>query len=382
MKILLVHNKYQSTNIGGEDIVYKNELVALRGILGNDYVFSYEVSNDDINKFQLLFSIWFSYKHYKKIKALVLENNIDIVHVHNFYPLLTPGVFKAAKKGGAKVIHTLHNYRLWCISGTLYRDDIGICEQCVNKKFPLSGMMHKCFRKSRLQSILAQLSFQYYKMTKAFSQIDYFFVLTLFQKDKVKSLGIDGCKIILKPNSINREVKLCADKSGYVYVGRLEASKGILLLLERWKDLGLEYKLTIIGAGELESHLRGKYNQENIIFKGKCSREETLKSISMSKYLIQTSLLYETFGLTIIEAMSLGVPVLGFNIGTRKDFIQNGVNGFLCESNELRNMVIKSHNHKDYSGLSENALLTAQEYQANQVIAEQISIYKGILEKK
>jgi len=382
MKILLVHNKYQSKNIGGEDIVYENELVALRGILGGGNVFSYEVSNDDISKLQLLFSIWFSYKHYKKIKALVLKNNIDIVHVHNFYPLLTPSVFKAANKGGAIVIHTLHNYRLWCISGILYRDGIGICEQCVNKRFPLSGMIHKCFRKSRLQSILAQLSFQYYKMTKAFSQVDYFFVLTQFQKNKVKSLGIDHGKIILKPNGVDGFVKRSQIKGGYIYVGRLEASKGILLLLDVWKGLGLEYTLIIIGTGELESSLKEKYNQKNIIFKGKCSREETLKSISKSKYLIQTSLLYETFGLTIIEAMSLGIPVIGFDIGTRKDLIKDGVNGFLCESNELRNMIMKSYNHQDYSELSENALLTAKQFQNSLVTLNQINIYNNILEKE
>ena len=59
MKILIIHNKYQSKNIGGEDIVYKNELNALRKKLGCENVFYYEVSNDDINKFKLFFEIWF-----------------------------------------------------------------------------------------------------------------------------------------------------------------------------------------------------------------------------------------------------------------------------------------------------------------------------------
>ena len=53
MKILIIHNKYQSKNIGGEDIVYKNELNALCKKLGCENVFYYEVSNDDINKFKL-----------------------------------------------------------------------------------------------------------------------------------------------------------------------------------------------------------------------------------------------------------------------------------------------------------------------------------------
>lgn len=117
MKLLIIHNRYQSNNIGGEDIVYQNELESLQKKLGKENVFSYEVSNDNLSKLSLIFNIWFNKHYYKEIKKIVEENSIDLVHIHNFYPLLTPSVFKAAKDGGAKVNHTLHNYRLWCISG-------------------------------------------------------------------------------------------------------------------------------------------------------------------------------------------------------------------------------------------------------------------------
>lgn len=41
MKILVIHNRYQSNNIGGEDIVYQNELKSLQDGLGIKNVFSY-----------------------------------------------------------------------------------------------------------------------------------------------------------------------------------------------------------------------------------------------------------------------------------------------------------------------------------------------------
>jgi glycosyltransferase involved in cell wall biosynthesis len=382
MKLLIIHNKYQSNNIGGEDIVYKNELESLQKKLGKENVFSYEVSNDDISKLKLVFGIWFSKKYYEEVKKIIEENGIDLVHIHNFYPLLTPSIFKASKDAGAKVVHTLHNYRLWCISGIFYRDGFGICELCTKTKFSLQGIFSKCFRKSMIQSTLAQLSFWYYRTTKIFDNIDYFFVLTNFQKEKVKSLGIDENRIVLKPNSLNMTFDKNLDKKNYIYVGRLEESKGIYTLLEGWDTLDEKFILTIIGGGEIEEGLKSKYNKSNIIFKGKCSREETLKSISKAKYLIQPSVLYETFGLTIIEAMSFGVPVIGFDIGTRGDFIQNGINGFLTKERDLKEVIEKSLYYEEYDSLSKNAIETAKLYENEYIIKKQIEIYEKIVENK
>jgi glycosyltransferase involved in cell wall biosynthesis len=378
MKLLIIHNKYQSNNIGGEDIVYKNELESLQDKLGEENVFSYEVSNDDISKIKLIFNIWFSNYYYKEVKKIVEENNIDLVHIHNFYPLLTPSIFKASKNTGAKVVHTLHNYRLWCISGIFYRDGYGVCELCTKSKFSLQGIFSKCFRKSMVQSVLAQLSFWYYRATKVFDNIDYFFVLTNFQKEKVESLGIDEKRLILKPNSLNMSFAISKEKKDYVYVGRLEESKGIYELLKVWDTLDERFILTIIGGGDIEEELRSQYNKSNIIFKGKCSREETLEYISKAKYLIQPSVLYETFGLTIIEAMSFGVPVIGYDIGTRGDFIEDGMNGFLSERDDLKNVIEKSYEYYKYEEMSEQAIKTAKLYENEYIIEKQIGIYKEI----
>ncbi|KAF3981210.1 MAG: glycosyltransferase family 4 protein [Methylococcales symbiont of Hymedesmia sp. n. MRB-2018] len=379
MKLLIIHNKYQSNNIGGENIVYKNELESLQSKLGKENVFSFEVSNDDISKYRLIFNIWFSFKYYKKVKEIIKNNNVDIVHIHNFYPLLTPSIFKASKDAGAKVVHTLHNYRLWCVSGIFYRDGYGICELCTKNKFSLQGILNKCYRKSLVQSILAQASFWFYRATKVFDNIDYFFVLTDFQKEKVKSLGINEKRLILKANSLKMPSYIVSKRENYVYVGKLEESKGIYKLLKIWEQLDKKYVLTIIGGGDAEEDLKAKYTQTNIIFKGKCSREKTLKNISQSKYLIQPSIWYETFGLTIIEAMSYGVPVIGFDVGTRADFIEDEFNGFISSEENFENTIIKSFEYNNYEVLSNNAILKAKEFQNDYIIKKQIEIYQNIL---
>lgn len=377
MKVLIVHNNYLSRNVGGEDIVFFNEVRSLRKVLGDANVFTYNVSNDELNKFKLLFSIWFSFRHYKGIYNFVKEHRIDIVHVHNFFPLLTPSVFVAAHKAGAKVVHTLHNFRLWCISGILFRAEAGICELCVKKTFPFSGIKYGCYRKSSIQSILTQLAFSFYKCMSFFKHIDAFFVLSEFQMKKVASLGLPAKKIILKPNGVNLSTSVQDQRDGFIFVGRLEESKGVKILLDIWSTLDLEYELTLIGEGELFESI----SKANIRFLGKRSHDEVQNLISQARFLIQPSLIYETFGLTVIEAMSCGTPVIGFNIGTRQDFIKDGINGYLCEPGNLREAVMRARDSANYKELCKNAIETASQF-ANEVItAKQVLIYETILQQ-
>jgi glycosyltransferase involved in cell wall biosynthesis len=275
----------------------------------------------------------------------------------------------------------LHNYRLWCISGILYRDNKGICEDCVKKAFPLSGIKNKCYRGSLPQSILAQLSFAFYRLLSFFSYVDKFFVLTEFQKEKVLSLGLPPSKVILKPNGLTLKDKkpFLSNRSGYVFVGRLEKNKGIHLLLETWKKLPKKYHLTIIGNSPDIKELQEVWQSDNITFKGKCSHEETMQVISGSSYILQTSLLYETFGLTIIEAFACGTPVIGFNIGTRPEFIQDSYNGFLCTPETLLDTIMKAENYPNYAQLQKNALTSYEQYDSKRITQMQIDIYKSIL---
>ncbi|MBI2791940.1 MAG: glycosyltransferase family 4 protein [Gammaproteobacteria bacterium] len=380
MKVLIVHNAYQSHQVGGEDIVVKREIAGLQESLGHDNVFEYIVSNDDIQFSKLAVNIWGDKTHYKQIFALVQKNNIDIVHVHNFFPLLTTAVFKAAKAAGAKVIHTLHNFRWWCSSGILYRNDIGNCEKCIDKKFGFPGVIHGCYRNSHIQSLVANLAFTWYRQQFDANDIDMYFVLSHFQQEKLKS-KIPFQKLQLKPNWIDepKQVYLSEEKKDYVFVGRLEPAKGIDVLLSTWKKLPKSFHLQIIGTDDDGKYLK-QYACENISFLGKLTREEVLAHIGKAKYLLQTSLSYETFGLTIVEALSFGTPVIGFNIGTRSEFIQTGKNGFLCEKENLEATLLQSYDFSDYKTLSQNAFESAKPFYSQTVLPHQISIYKKIIE--
>lgn len=377
MKILIVHNQYQSHHIGGEDLVVSREIRGLKKALGESNVFEYQVSNDDIKSVKLMVSLWGDKVHYNNIYHLVREHQIDLVHVHNFFPLLTPTVFAAAKEAGAKVVHTLHNFRWWCLSGILYRDDIGACEACVTKPLALAGINNKCYRNSTIQSTASALAFSWYQLKDYHQYIDAYFVLSEFQRQKVTQ-WLPPEKIWLKPNAIDLPSNPNqAEKCDYIFIGRLEASKGIELLLSVWNELPESYVLNIIG-GANDNALSTQYSKHNIRFLGKQSHEQTLAHLSRAKYLIHPSLTYETFGLTLVEALAHATPVIALDRGPRQEFVRSGFNGWLCDKATLKKVIIEAAQFENYSTLAKNAFESVRRFSLPTIMSKQLAIYKKI----
>lgn len=388
MKILLVHNFFnQSKNIGGEDMVFQTEKEALTEKLGVEHVCSLSVSNETASFFKVFINIFFSFYFFFKVFFIVRRKKIDIVHVHNFFPLMSPAVFLAAKLAGAVTIQTLHNYRWSCIAGVFHRKNVGSCELCKNKLFPTAGIKYRCFRDSRIQSFLAQAAFSFYKVFSFNKAIDYFFALTPFQKEKLETAALfKNAKIILKPNfvidPIERKEVRKEFMHDFIYVGRFDENKGFNILLDAFKSIQTDYRLTFIGTGDFLHLLEKEHCPPQVEYLGMLSNELVRQHISSSRFLIQPSTAYETFGLTILEAFSSKVPVIGLDIGTRKDFIKNAENGFLCTDGQHLGDILKLAEElpvNEYDRLSENALISFNKFNREKVLNYQVSIYKNIL---
>src|SRR4051794_30945277 len=113
MRILTVHNYYQQA--GGEDVVFEAEARLLERH-GHEVV-RYVVRNDAIggmNRVQLAARTVWNAKSHRAIGELVRERQIDLVHFHNTFPLISPAAYSAARAAGAAVVQTLHNHRLAC----------------------------------------------------------------------------------------------------------------------------------------------------------------------------------------------------------------------------------------------------------------------------
>ena len=190
----------------------------------------------------------YSMKTRKQVRAVVDDFAPDLVHVHNFFPLLTPSVYDACREAAVPVVQTLHNYRTICAGALLLRDGRP-CEDCIGGS-PYQGALHGCYRGSRPGSLaVARMIARHRRQGTWQTKVDRFIALTEFAKAKFGEAGFPKDKIAVKPNFVE-DVKADASdmpRSGALFVGRLSPEKGISTLLRAWSSL--EIPLRIAGDG-------------------------------------------------------------------------------------------------------------------------------------
>lgn len=340
MNILLVHNYYQIP--GGEDTVVKNEKELLEA--NGCKVWLYTRNNSEIKDFSVLQKLClpitsiFSLKTYQEIRRILRDNHIEMVHVHNTLSLISPAVYYAAEKEHVPVIQTVHNYRLICPAATLYRKK-GICTDCLEKGLGCA-VMHKCYRASRIQSFVSAFVLWIHRKSGIYRKINYI-CLTDFNRKKLLEAKKRGRSFFreegmyVKPNFTAPAVEYkpyTERENYYIYVGRLDALKGIRRLLERWEKI--PERLLLCGSGPEEDWCRAfcaKHHMEQVEFKGQLSHDEVMRLMGNARALIFPTRWYEGQPMTIVESFAAGTPVIGTRIGNVKEMIEDGRTGLYVD---------------------------------------------------
>lgn len=341
-KILAVHNFYQQP--GGEDQVFNAEIELLES--KGHSVIKYTIHNDQIkemSRFTLAGTMLWNNSIYRKFRTLIQSEKPDIVHFHNTFPLISPAAYYAAKAEGAAVVQTLHNYRLLCLNSLFFREGQN-CEDCLSKIIPWPGIVHSCYRGSRVASTAVATLLTVHRILGSWKRmIDVYITLSDFAKQKFIEGGIPEEKIMLKPNFLQMDYNMGTGQGGYaLYVGRLSKEKGIDTLLAAWRQLNGFIPLKIVGDGPLADHVLKSVGQlKGIEWLGRQSREEVIELMKDALFLVFPSLCYEGFPMTIVEAFSVGLPVIASNLGSITTIIKSGESGLLFTPGDPNNLVSK-----------------------------------------
>lgn len=324
MRVLSIHNCYQIR--GGEDESREAEERLLREM--GHIVEVYEENNDrvaNINAMQMAVNTVWSQQAYQTVKQQLARQPHDIVHVQNFFPLISPSVYYAAKSEKVPVVQTLRNYRLLCPNGLFFRNG-NVCEDCLGKAVPLPGVWHGCYRESRVATgAVATMLTVHRTMQTWMNMVDVYIALTEFARQKFIQAGFPEEKIVVKPNFVNPDPGAGEGKGGYaLYVGRLSVEKGLDTLLEAWEHLGERLPLKIVGDGPLADQVvEATKKLGSVEWLGRKSIKEVHALMGEATVVIFPSKWYETFGRVAVEAFAKGTPVIAASIGAIAELIEH-----------------------------------------------------------
>jgi glycosyltransferase involved in cell wall biosynthesis len=116
----------------------------------------------------------------------------------------------------------------------------------------------------------------------------------------------------------------CDQRLRFLFVGTLEPRKNLKRLLQAWQGIPSEVlrnaKLAIVGAtGWMTNDLVAKSGTlEGVSLLGALSDEDLAIEYSRADVFVYPSL-YEGFGLPVVEAMAMGLPVLTSDIGATRE---------------------------------------------------------------
>ncbi|MHA1298762.1 MAG: glycosyltransferase [Candidatus Helarchaeota archaeon] len=323
------------------------------------------------------------------------ELDLDIIHVHSPLSMGLSGLFNG-KRLGIPVVGTVHT-----LIPEFWKD-------FVVKLLPYVAppILDKIFKPIIREAVdfysLFMQHFSWRYFARYFNQCDVVTVPSTYAQQLCIKNGINNP--IILPNGVEfskfqhsdasydfyERWNLRKDEIIFLSVGRLSEEKNLEVLLHSMKDICNQFnnvKLLIIGDGQQATklkHLTERLEiQESVIFASFVKHDELGLCYKHADWLIITSP-HETFGLTAVEAMHFGCPVLGVNSGGITDIIENKKNGLFFNGKsqaltEKLQYIIK--NRKKLNNFRKNAKIRSEKYEIRNCTNELIKLYEKLLRK-
>lgn len=302
----------------------------------------------------------------RKFKKIFQEFKPDIVHLH-MVRALSLSILKVALDLNIKTISTLHEYfSLWNFN-------------------PFSGMEYIKVSKAPfylfpLRQIQRQLTAKVNYVTAPIEDIIQKYYDEGYYRD-VPTMVISNA---LRNEVNNACVKKFTLKFKFLILSRLMPFKGIELSLESFHNLKNDnVELHVAGSGYLDKLvLEYQAKDKRIFYHGFVmgeEKEELLKNCNCLLFVVDD---LETFGLTALEALQHGMPVIASNVLATSKLISNNVDGYVVYNktqSELIKAMEKMISSKNYENMSKQCIKKSREFDYKNMIDNYLSLYHEVL---
>lgn len=305
-------------------------------------------------KINALIKIFYNFDARNKFSQLLDYTKPDVIWGFGIHRHLSPAIFMEAKARSIPVIHRLSDYAIICPDSRLTRGDDTNCDGLL---CPLNGyhnaIKYKCVRQSKyndlhkspslIASAIGAMELYIHNKYKAYvNNVDKFIAPSNFLRQTMIKSGIPEEKIThvpiyIDPYKYNPEYM---SQPYLVYFGRLSREKGLPMLLSAMSKLR-HIRLLIAGDGPQREYLEKIKEQKdltNVTFLGKLYGDKLTRLIRNSRLVIVPSTWYDNSPNVILEAFALGKPILAANIGGIPEYIEENIDGFLYQHNNIQEL--------------------------------------------
>ena len=318
----------------------------------------------------------------KRFSALLdtLDPKETVVHVHTWTKGVSSAIFPVAKKKGFQVAITVHDYFLVCPNGGLFHYPKK--EICHVKPMSLKCLTCNCDARSYPQKLFRVVrQRRQNKNIRKCDNISYIFISEFSKREFLKRYDkIAENKRFFLTNLVNFEKTRfrisCENNDTFLFIGGLTEVKGVRLFCEAATQA--QVKAVVIGQGVLKEELEQAY--PNIQFVGWKNKADMLPYLEKTRCLVFPSICYETMGLTPLEVMAYGVPVICSNLSAASeyvstDFLYDGtsVSALTEKIQETKEMDVKPVSEEIFSSFDE------EKYSKETYIKNAINIYEELL---
>ena len=278
------------------------------------------------------------------LTTLIREREIDLVHAQ--HGLTGPPSVTAARAAGVPVVCTVRDYWPLCYWSDLMHDPSRDepCPSCT------PGMMTRCVRPRAGALWPAALPWIPYmranlrRKRQALAGADAVVAVgSAIARDlRQRAAELAATRIATVPNPIDvRAIRSEAERqpvpleAPYVlYVGKLEANKGVSQLLPVVADAGIDVPLVIVGDGAERSRLEAaaRRSELDVRFAGWQPHARVLAWMRHALALVFTSSWREPLSRVLLEASAVGCPIAAMATGGTADIVLDGSTGLLAGS--------------------------------------------------
>ena len=250
--------------------------------------------------------------HGATLKRILENGHFDVIHYHNLSLVGGPA---ALAFGRAVKLYTAHEHWLVCPTHVLWRYHSEPCpaRQCTRCQLSY-GRPPQLWRHTDL-------------LARNLDHVDAFIALSRFSRDKHREFGFPRDMEVLsgfmRDPGPPQEAAASSERPYFLFVGRLESIKGLEDVIDAFATFE-EADLVVAGEGtERPGLLARAGGNPRIHFVGFKSGAELSRLYSGAQAVIASSRGFETFGLSVIEAYSRGVPVLARRMGSYLELVEN-----------------------------------------------------------